>query len=409
VGALGFSMVLIPWIGTQNSQRALAVVCVAAGMLAVARLRRVVPAVALAAAAALLASRIPAVPWEVFAYGRELTISYRDGRPLYVGEGRNASIAISESPEGTRFFHISGKIEASTLPQDMRVQRMLGHIPALFHANPRSVLVVGCGAGVTAGAFVVHPEVERILICELEPRVPKASALYFARENHNVVHDRRTQIVYDDARHYLLTMPEHFDIITSDPIHPWVKGAATLYSKEYFEMVKTHLNPGGVVTQWVPLYQSDTATVQSEIATFLSVFPNGTIWNNDINGEGYDVMLVGQNGPARIDIDALERRLGRPDYAGVRDSLSEVGLGTAVSLLSTYAGHGPDLQRWVARAQINHDRDLRLQYLAGFGMVQNAATGIMYEILRYRRFPNPIFAGSPQQMHALRYALPAWQ
>ena len=409
VGAIGFSMILVPWLGSQNAERAMVLLCVAGGLLLVSRWRYAIPAAALAAVAVWLGWRVPPVPWKVFAFGRELTISYQDGKPLYVGEGRNASIAISENPDGTRFFHISGKVEASSLPQDMRLQRMLGHLPALFHPNPRSILVVGCGAGVTAGTFVVHPEVQRILICELEPRIPPATARYFARENHDVMHDRRTRMVFDDARHYVLTTPEHFDIITSDPIHPWVKGAATLYSREYFEMVKSHLNPGGVVTQWVPLYQSDPATVQSEIATFLSVFPNATLWNNDISGEGYDTVLVGQNGPARIDIDALQRRLERPDYAAVRASLNEVGLGSAVSLLALYAGQGPDLRPWLAHAQINHDRDLRLQYLAGFGMIQNTATDIMNDILRYRRFPNASFAGSVQQLTAVRYAMQAWQ
>jgi spermidine synthase len=409
IGALGFSMLIIPWIGTQNAQRALIALCGVAAMLAIFRLQRPLPNLALAVIVTGLAWYLPAMPWQVFAYGRELTISYQDGRSLYVGEGRNASIAISASPDGSRFFHISGKIEASTLPQDMRVQRMLGHLPALFHPNPQSVLVVGCGAGVTAGCFVTHPEVRRILICELEPLVPPASALHFARENHNVVRDRRTQIVFDDARHYVLTSREHFDIITSDPIHPWVKGAATLYSKEYFEMVKAHLNPGGVVTQWVPLYQSDPATVRSEIATFFSVFPDATIWNNDLGGEGYDIMLVGQVGPPHIDINALQHRLDRPDYAAVRESLQEVGLGSAINLLATYAGRGADLRSWIAGAQINHDRNLRLQYLAGFGMLQNAATYIMYDLLRYRRFPNPDFSGSEAQIRSLAYALPPGQ
>jgi spermidine synthase len=409
VGALAFSMILIPWLGTQNAQRVLIALSAAAGLAAISRLHRTVPAIALVTVAALLIWRVPPIPWEVIGYGRELLISYKEAKPVYVGEGRNASIAISRDPYGTRFFHISGKVEASSLPQDMRLQRMLGHLPALFHPHPRSVLVVGCGAGVTAGAFVVHPEVERILICELEPLVPPASARHFAKENHNVLGDRRTQVVYDDARHYVLTTPERFDIITSDPIHPWVKGAATLYSKEYFEMVKSHLNPGGLVTQWVPLYQSDLETVRSEIATFLSVFPDATIWNNDINGEGYDVVLVGQVGPARIDIDRLEQRLSRLDYGAVRESLSEVGLGSVMSLLSTYAGRGPDLHRWLARAQINRDRDLRLQYLAGFGMLTNDATTILYDMLHYRRFPNPFFQGSAQQLHTLLYALPPWQ
>ncbi len=93
----------------------------------------------------------------------------------------------------------------------------------------------------------------------MEPLIPPTATQYFAKENYNVMHDPRAQIVYDDARHFVLTTREKFDIITSDPIHPWVKGSATLYSKEYFELVKQHLNPGGIVTQWVPLYESDIA------------------------------------------------------------------------------------------------------------------------------------------------------
>src|SRR6185369_991990 len=116
---------------------------------------------------------------------------------------------------------------------------------------------------------------------------------YFREANNDVATNKKVQIVYDDARHYVLTTREKFDVITSDPIHPWVKGAATLYTREYFEHVKAHLNPGGVVTQWVPLYESTAEVVKSEIATFLSVFPTGTIWRNDYtDGSGYDVVLV---------------------------------------------------------------------------------------------------------------------
>ena len=199
---------------------------------------------------------------------------------LYVGEGMNSSIAVSDLASGIRHFHVSGKVEASTEPQDMRLQRMLGHIPALVHPSPRSVLVVGFGAGVTAGSFIPYPELQRIVICEIEPLIPEHVAPYFGEENYHVLHDPRVQVFYDDARHFVLTTPEKFDIITSDPIHPWVKGAATLYTKEYFELVKRHLNPGGVVTQWVPLYESNPDVVKSEIATFFDAFPHGTIWAN---------------------------------------------------------------------------------------------------------------------------------
>ena len=107
----------------------------------------------------------------------------------------------------------------------------------------------------------------------MEPLIPPIATQYFGKENYNVLHDPRVQIVYDDARHFVLTTNEKFDIITSDPIHPWVKGSATLYSKEYFDLVKQHLNPGGIVTQWVPLYETDADTVKSEVGHFLRRVP----------------------------------------------------------------------------------------------------------------------------------------
>jgi len=173
------------------------------------------------------------------------------------------------------------------------------------HHKPRSVLIVGCGAGVTAGSFVVHPDIERIVICELEPLIPQKVATYFEDENHAVVKDKRVKIVYDDARHYILTTREKFDVITSDPIHPWVKGAAVLYTREYFELCKRRLNPGGVITQWVPLYESNAAAVKSEVATFFEVFPEGSVWGNDQGGYGYDTVLLGQVDPLQIDVDEL--------------------------------------------------------------------------------------------------------
>ena len=242
------------------------------------------------------ASQVSAVPVGLIAWGRSLPWQ---GTPnaLYWGEGMNASIAVTEEANGYRNFHVSGKVEASTEPQDMRLQRLLGHLSALMHDNPKDVLVVGFGAGVTAGAISIHPTVERMVICEMEPLIPKIVSKYFSDANHGVAENRKVSIVYDDARHYVLTTREKFDVITSDPIHPWVKGAATLYTREYFEHVKAHLNPGGVVTQWVPLYESTPDVVRSELATFFSVFPNGTVWRNDnSNGSGYDVVLV-----ARLD------------------------------------------------------------------------------------------------------------
>jgi spermidine synthase len=412
LGAVGFSIVVIPWVGTQNSQRvliALAAIAAAAVFVSLKNLPKKATAFAVLAAMASvwLITSVAPVPWLAIAYGRRMLTTSDPGKVLYLGEGRNSSIAISELPGGAHYFHVSGKVEASTEPYDMRLQRMLGHLPALMHPNPKSVLIVGFGAGVTAGTFVVHPGVQKITICELERLIPPAATQYFRGENYNVMNDPRTTIYYDDARHFVLTSNDKYDIITSDPIHPWVKGTATLYSKEYYELVKKHLNPGGVVTQWVPLYESDPETVKSELATFFQVFPQGTIWGNDINGEGYDTVLLGQAEPAKINVDAMQARLSDPANAAVAKSLKTVGFPNAVDLLSTYAGRGSELAPWLVNAQINQDLNMRLQYLAGMGLNFDRPVVIYNDILRYRKFPEDIFSGSDERMAQLRFAVMA--
>jgi spermidine synthase len=412
VGSIGSGMVLIPWIGTQRAQQVLIALSAVAALVAWGPLVRaagrpmrwISKTAALAAATAAVAFVvwiIPPVPWMVIAYGRHLVTSASSANALYMAEGMNASIAITQWNDGQRMFHVSGKVEASSEPHDMRLQRMLGHIPALVHPNPRSVLIVGFGAGVTAGSFVSYPGIEKIVICEIEPLIPPTATRYFHKENQEVLSDPRVKVVYDDARHYILTTPEKFDIITSDPIHPWVKGTATLYSTEYFELCKRHLNPGGVITQWVPLYESDSPTVKSEIATFFQVFPNGTVWSNDIDGSGYDTVLLGVNGPMKIDVDALQRRLQSPANFPVAESLGEVGFHSAVDLLATYAGQASDLSAYLRDAQINRDGNLRLQYLAGLGLNNKLGNQIYQEILRSRRFPTGIFVGSDESRLSL--------
>jgi len=403
-GAILASLVLIPQLGTQGAQMLLMMISAAAAVL-VGYPRRpaaIAAAVTGVALIAYLASGVRSIPWQLVAYGRQVATTDYGAKALFFGEGMNSSVAVSETTEGARFFHVSGKTEASSLIKDMRLQRMLGHLPALLHPRPKSVLIVGCGAGVTAGTFVVHPSIERIVICDIEPLIPRVVATHFRRENHDVLRDPRVTLIHDDARHYIATTAEKFDLITSDPIHPWVKGSAVLYSQEYFALCRDRLNPGGLLTQWVPLYEADRRVVQSEIATFFSVFPHGTIWANDDDGFGYDTVMLGQTGPLRIDLDALEARLERSDHARVRAALAELELGSAVALLSTYAGRLPELREWLAGAEINRDRNLRLQYLAGLQLNSQAGAGTLAEMMGLRRFPGEIFLASPSRLAELQ-------
>jgi spermidine synthase len=408
-GALAVSIFLVPWLGTLGSQRLMLGIAVFGGLVMLVPpllkdegWQRPAAMIFALAGLSVLAWGMRPVPGELIAYGRRMATEIGYSTILYTGEGRNTSIAISRWNEnGARQFHVAGKVEASSLGVDMKLQRMLGHIPALMHKNPQSVLIVGFGAGVTAGSFTRYPSIKHIVICELEPLIPPTTTKWFPEENYRVAEDPRTEIHYDDARHFVLTTPETFDIITSDPIHPFVKGSAALYSEEYFEMVKAHLNEGGIVTQWVPLYESDAASVKSEIATFFKVFPGGMVFANTNAGAGYDVVLVGQKTSKPIDIDAINAKLASAAYAPVVASLNNAGISGALSLFGTYAGSDADLKPWLADAAINHDYDMRLQYLAGLALNGDHADEIYRRMMTLARPPHSEFTGSPGEMEQL--------
>jgi spermidine synthase len=135
------------------------------------------------------------------------------------------------------------------------------------------------------------------------------------------------------------------------------------------------------------------------LATFFDVFPNGTIWANDINNEGYDVVLLGWNGAAKIDVDQMQRRIEL--NASLRESLRQAAFGSASDLLATYAGRGRDLSSWLAGAHVNTDLDLRLQYLAGMGLNYNNAGTIKQQISMYQRYPEDLLVGSPELLRRI--------
>jgi spermidine synthase len=356
--------------------------------------------------AGLLARSVHELPGLLVAYGRYAATRVGQADIIYVGEGLNATVAVSELSNGVRNYHNAGKVQASSEPQDMRLQRMLGHMTTLLPRQTKKVLVIGCGAGVTAGAVSIDPALDHETIAEIEPLVPKVVSTYFAEHNFAVVQNPKVHVRIDDARHFVETTSEKFDAITSDPLDPWVKGAAMLYTDEFFRMAKDHLNPGGVMTLFVQLYESNEEAVKSEIGTFLDVFPNGIVFGNTSEGKGYDLVLVGPTDALTIDVDAIDAKLKRPEYAPLAQSLREIGMTNAIDLFATYAGRKPDLAPWLKDAQITHDKDLRLQYLAGLGLNLYQADVIYADMLKYvSKTPDDLFTGSDQTRQTLLAAI----
>ena len=417
IGALSASLLLVAWIGSQHAQQVLIVISMVAGLLVLEPVgggetdgkgfRSQLPGMVLVAVmigmGAVLIRSVHEVPGLLIAYGRYAATRVSQANEIiYKGEGMMASVAVSRLSNGVLNYHNAGKVQASSEPQDMRLQRMLGHLTTLLPPREQDMMVIGFGAGATAGAVSIEPRLRSETIAEIEALVPKVVSTYFSEHNFDVARNPKVHIHIDDARHYLQTTNQKFDGITSDPLDPWVKGAAMLYTREFFEEVKTHLNPGGVVTLFVQLYESSPEAVKSELATFFEAFPNGVVFGNTTNGEGYDTVLVGSIDPLHINVDAIQAKLASPEYSRMAQSLREIGFNSAIELFSTFAGRASDLKPFLKDAAVNRDRNLRLQYLAGLGLNVYQAGPIYSEMITYRGDPGDLFVGSEETLQALR-------
>jgi len=406
IGALAASLVLMAWIGSQHTEQLLIALSLIAGLMLVLPGQRAVSSAAVSVAAVLagglLIYSVPPISKILIAHGRYASTWVGKGDIIFAEEGLNSSVAVSDFPNDVRTFHVAGKIQASNVPRDMRLQRMLGHLTSLTPVTPHSVLVIGCGAGITAGAVSIDPKVERVTIVEIEPLVPPAASKFFNEQNFDVIGSPKVQLHIDDGRHFLLTTKEKFDAITVDPLDPWVKGAADLYTREFFDVAREHLNPGGVITMYIQLFETNQAAVQSSIATFFEVFPEGTIWGNTYQGQGHDMVLLGPVEPFRIDLDAMETRV---EGNRIAQSLADIGMSSTLDLFATYAGRRSDLAEWLKDAAINRDRNLRMQYLAGFGLNLDDSAAIYSGMLAYRRFPADLFTSREGRVDFLRQAI----
>lgn len=295
----------------------------------------------------------------------------------YYTEGAQ-SIVSSVQLADTQFFITNGRVEASNDPQDMQCQYVLGHLPMLLHKNPRSVFVLGTGSGMTLGAVSVHPSVARITLAEIEPGV-LGVAKSFGIDNHYVLGkpDPRLKIVFNDGRNHLLTSSEKYDVITADPVHPWFSGAGYLYSTEYFRLAADKLNPGGIICQWLPLYELTGENLRSVVATIRQNFAYSMIWVTH-----YDAEIIASNSPLVIDERELARRISHQPVLG---DLRQVTMGSAEDFLSYFVMGSSGTSAYSRGGRINTDDNLYLEFSAPRSIGKEYLRGAnLAELLRHR-------------------------
>lgn len=362
-GALLAGFVLVPWLGLHGTTRLVAIVTAlaAAGLgLAAARRGRWVPVVAAVAgviAAALLPAWNPllfssgAYKYAAAIQGPDLETALTAGRLEYYREGATATVAVRKLA-GATSLSIDGKVDASDAA-DMLTQRLLAHVPLLLHPSPSRAAILGLGSGVTLGSALTHG-LEQAVVLEISPEVVEASH-HFDAVNHRPLDDARTRLIVGDGRTHLRLSGEQYDVIVSEPSNPWMAGIASLFTREFFEIARARLAPGGVLCQWAHTYDISDSDLKSIVATFLSVFPDGTLW---MVGDG-DILLVGSTEPLADRMAGVAQAWQRP---GVADDLASVGAMTPLAVLSLFVAEGDALRTWAASAPVQTDRRARLEF-----------------------------------------------
>jgi spermidine synthase len=283
----------------------------------------------------------------------DLETQLKAGSLLYYREGASSTVSVKRLT-GTTTLAVDGKTDASNRG-DMLTQKLVAHLPLLLHDAPKRVGIVGLGSGVTLGAALSHP-VERADVLEISPEVVEASH-FFLEENKHALADPRTNLIVGDGRSHLVLTGEPYDVIISEPSNPWIAGVAALFTREFFETARDRLAPGGVLCQWANAYTISDANLRAIVATFGSVFPDGTVWL--VGTE--DVLMVGSKGqqPVADRLGAIAAHWNRP---GVADDLKTVSALEPFSLLSLYAGGPDELATYVADAVTLTDDRMTLEF-----------------------------------------------
>jgi spermidine synthase len=271
-----------------------------------------------------------------------------DGQPpAWRHDGAQATVMV-HAARSRRILYVDGLHQASDRPEMVKVHRTIGHLAMALHPDPRNVLVIGLGGGATAGAVSRH-EPRTLDLVELSEGVRLAAPL-FTHVSYDVLHRPGTVLHMDDARTFLLTTRERFDVVTADIIQPTHAGAGGLYSREYFERVRSRLRPGGLMLQWVGQRQDTTYKLMTR--TFVEVFPHATAW---VGG----TLLVGTTEPLQLSRSAFERKLADPD---LREALAAVDVTSFDGLCGWYTADGHAIRRFVGPGPVLTDDRPLVEY-----------------------------------------------
>src|SRR3989338_2151495 len=334
---------------------------------------------------------ILAVFGKIAAAGINMGVGYSiNGNIIFSKEDVSGTVKVIEDETG-RFRTLMVNNYSLATSGDVAVR--FGHIPLLLHNKPDDVLVISLGSGITVGAVGQHP-VKNIECVEIVPSVREAAGL-FEKENHNILNDPRLRLTIWDGRNYLLMTKNKYDLIISDLFQPDSAGTGNFYSKEHYQNCKDRLKNGGLMAQWLPLYQLSTEDLKVIMATFSRIFPHVTVWYGDINSAKPTLLLLGSESPLKVDMTQLQDKMRQE---GIVSDIIEKD--NPFAFMSFFIMNEKGVSKFTEGAELNTDDKPYIEFSAPKYIWKRSESAVQNfrELGRFRELPVSIITTPNSQL-----------
>lgn len=277
-----------------------------------------------------------------------------------VYEGETAVISLSNDADDGPDFHEYLRLKTNGLNESIyslknpnalpKYEALLGLLPYTLVRDPQNAFIVGYGGGYSP-LFFDSTDLKHVLVAEIEKGILEAAA--FAHDGEMPFRDSQMiDIRLEDARFLLAAgTGAPYDIIASQPSHSWLSGVANLFTIEFFELVRSRLKPHGVFSQWLNLYNMDTAVLNSILKTFFTAFPHGAVFSNLHDDE---LILIGSLSPVEFNVKKVEQIFKSPAIA---NKVSGIPLQRAADLISHLVVTREEAMKFAAEAPMNSDKN----------------------------------------------------
>lgn len=376
LGAVGGSLVtgylVLPALGSQRSIVAVAIVFATVGVSSAGTMGRrahvALRALSVALALGAIAIGVRAPRWDLAQLTSGYNVYFDYGRGpediLFVAEDTHGGVTTVTAKAGVHTLLTNGKFQGND-GAEISAQRFFAHYPAMFVKRFDRALVVGLGTGTTLGTLAAYP-FEHIEVAEISPSIVEASRRYFGPSGGDALADPRVALFHADGRNHLLVSDRRYDLVGIELTSVWFAGASSLYSREFYQLVRSRLTPGGVLQQWVQLHHISARDFATVVHTLRLEFAHVALFYG--GGQG---ILVSSNEPlvaSAQKLDALEKTLGpmRPDrpLSSLAGDVLATGEGLDAFLVAAAAEVGADVNDFVST-----DDNLYLEYATPRGNV----------------------------------------